>query len=66
MFYSILPQSIISLIYSYDTTYHEIFKQYNKEIYVYGFSTRLNKLMYSPCIKHTQIVGCHKTTFSIS
>ena len=66
MFYSILPESIISLIYSYDNTYHEIFKVCKKQLYVYGFTTRLNKLMYSPCLKQRQLVGVYRITFSSS
>ena len=39
MFYTILPQSIISLIYTYDNTYHVIFKRTKKQIHTFGFKT---------------------------
>ena len=64
MFYSILPQSIITLIYSYDRTYHDIFYKCLYRIYIYGFNTRLNRNMYAPCMKQKQLVGYFKTTFS--
>ena len=66
MFYTILPQSIISLIYSYDPTYHEIFNTSLYKIYIYGFNTRLNHNMYARCMKQKELVGFSKTTFSLT
>ena len=43
MFYTTLPQSIIGIIYTYDTTYHLIFNDTIKQIYTFGFKTRLQK-----------------------
>ena len=64
MFYTTLPQSIISLIYSYDTTYHLIFNDTIKQIYTFGFKTRLQKTLYPHCMRHYDLNGHCKTTFS--
>ncbi len=66
MFYTKLPQCIISLIYSYDSTYHLIFKHTLKQIYVFGFKTRLQMKLYPRCMKHSDLIGYCKTTFSNS
>ena len=64
MFYTTLPQSIICLIYSYDTTYHIIFKDTIKQIYTFGFKTRLQKKLYPRCMRNYDIIGHCRTTFS--
>lgn len=66
MFYTILPQCIITIIYTYDNTYHLYYKDTLHQIYIYGFKTRLNKLIYAPCLKQHQLVGVHKTTYSLT
>ena len=64
MFYTTLPQCIISLIYTYDNTYHLIFKRTKKQIHTFGFNTRLQNTIYPHCMKHSQLIGYYKTTFS--
>ena len=64
MFYTTLPQCIISLIYTYDSTYHIIFKRTKKQIHTFGFKTRLQNTLYPHCMKHSQLIGYCKTTFS--
>lgn len=65
MFYTILPQSIISIIYTYDSTYHINYKHTIHQIYSFGFKTRLKKSIYTPCIKHNDLIGTRKITYSI-
>ena len=66
MFYTILPQSIISLIYTYDNTYHVIFKRTKKQNHTFGFKTRLQDTLYPHCMDKKQLVGISKTTFSLT
>ena len=66
MFYTILPQSIISLIYTYDNTYHVFFKRIKKQIHTFGFKTRLQDTLYPHCMNQKQLVGISKTTFSLT
>ncbi len=44
--------------------YHLYFKNTLYQLYVYGFKTRLNKLIYAPCLKQHHLIGVHKTTYS--
>ena len=66
MFYTILPKSVITIIFSYDSTYHDIYKYSIKQIYTFGFKTRLQSNIYSNCMKNSDLIGDYRTTFSRS
>ena len=47
-----------------DNTYHDVFKRTKKQIHTFGFKTRLQHTLYPHCMKHSELIGNCKTTFS--
>ena len=59
-----LPKEIQILIYTFDSTYHELLKLVIKQIHTFGIKKRIRNNLSSPCMKQTDLIGSHIIAFS--
>ena len=61
-----LPKDLQTHIFSFDSTYHEHYRIVMKQLNTYGFLKRNRNRTYSPCLKHSDLVGSYVVSFSNS